>query len=268
MSRLIFVFDAFSKSLFFFILTSILFSCGTTSKDLTCFKTLKTDTSISKLISNNFESKIQKSDVLSISVSSLNKELDDRFNTVFSSNLSNSGTIIQEPGYQVSNEGFINIHYLGLVKAEGLTRNELKEKLEKDMAIYLKEPIVNIKYLNRKITIIGEVGKPQVLYMPEEQLSVIDAIVISGDFKENANTNDLMVIRDSLGAKNIKHINLQDHSVFTSSYYYLKPNDILYVSKDYKMLAKVDKKKDVQTNISLALSVTSLVVLIFSLLRK
>ena len=257
-----------SKLFCCFIVIGSLFSCGTISKDISCFKTLKSDTTIAKYVTDNFDSKIQQSDVLGITISSLNKELDNQFNAIIPSGSSNTGTGLSELGYSVDVNGFINLHYLGLVKVVGLTRNELKEKLQKDLTPFLKEPIVSVKYLNRKITILGDVAKPQVIYLPEEQISLIDAIVLSGDFNETAATDNIMLIRDSIGTKNIKHVNLQNHSVFSSPSYYLKSNDILYVSKDYKKIVKEDRKKDVQTNLSLLLSITSLVVLIISLIRK
>ena len=256
-----------SKLFCCFIVMVSLFSCGIVSRDISCFKTLKSDTTISKYVATNLESKIQQSDVLSIIISSLNRELDNQFNVTFPSG-SHNGTTAQEPGYTIDENGCINIHYLGLVKVVGLTRSELKEKLQKDLAPFLKEPIVTVRYLNRKITIIGDVARPQVIYMPDEQISLIDAIVMSGDFNETASTDNIMLIRDSTDTKNIRHVNLHNHSVFSSPYYYLKSNDILYVSKDYKKIVKEDRKKDVQTNLSLLLSFTSLVVLIISLIRK
>src|SRR6476620_5556418 len=136
------------------------------------FKTLTKDTTLHGFITNYFESKIQKKDLLGISVSSMNKDLDDRFNLVAVAPA--PGQLVTTAGYLVDSLGFINVHFAGPIKAAGLTRKELKQQLEQALLPYMKEPIITVQYLNHKITVLGEVSRPQVINMPEEQLSLID----------------------------------------------------------------------------------------------
>jgi polysaccharide export outer membrane protein len=121
-----------------------------------------------------------------------------------------------------------------------------------------------VQYLNRKITVLGEVQKPQVLNLPDEQMSLLDAIAYSGDVKEKANRADIMIIRENGTEKKIKHINLEDHSLFSSPWYYLQANDIVYVMADSKKRDDDERRRMLQTTFSLAASGVSLILIIIN----
>ncbi|MEQ1554212.1 MAG: polysaccharide biosynthesis/export family protein [Ferruginibacter sp.] len=237
-------------------------SCKVTSQG-SYFKTLQKDTTLQNFVSNDYESKIIKGDKISISVSSLSPSEDAFFN-----NPASTSSLATTAGYLVQQDGTILLHRLGAIVAEGLTRKELSKKIENGLLPYTKEPIVTVNYLNHKITILGEVSKPQVLNMPEEQISIIDALVLSGDVTPNAIRNNITVIREEGNQKKVKHINLEDHSIFTSSWYYAKPNDIIIVAADNVKYVKEENKKKLQTNLSLVASVVSLVIIILSRIIK
>lgn len=173
-----------------------------------------------------------------------------------------------EKGFLVSEKGTITIHLIGTLRAEGLTRKQLKAMIEEALLPYMKEPIISVEYLNHKVTILGEVMQPAVLNMPTEQMSLLDLIVAGGDVKENANRRDVMVIREENNTKQVKHINLEDHSIFTSPWYYVKPNDIVYVMPDAEKYIKEENRKKLQTNLSLGVSVISLIIIILNIVLK
>ncbi len=158
---------------------------------------------ISGFVSKDFESKIMRGDNLGITIGSLNPDENTKFNS--------AGLIVTErgtvPTYMVQTDGTIRLYRFGNVKVEGLTRRELAAKLINDLVPFLKEPIVNVTFLNHRVTIMGEVGNAQVINMQDEQISVIDAIVLSGDIKETARKDDIMIIRESGNEKKVKHIN-------------------------------------------------------------
>ncbi|MEO6490575.1 MAG: polysaccharide biosynthesis/export family protein [Ferruginibacter sp.] len=231
-------------------------SCSTV-KDTFYFKTLQKDTTITGLVNKELESRIVKGDNLSIAISSLSKEED----IVFNMGTTNQGTV-SPAGFLVDQDGTVTIHKIGKVQAEGLSRKELAATLQKQLLIFLKDPIVTVQYLNHKITVVGEVIKPQVINMPEEQLSLIDVLVISGDLNENARRNDIMIIREKGNEKKVKHINLEDHSIFTSPWYYVQPNDIVVVSPDLEKKERQAKRLRFQSNFSLIISTVSLVLII------
>ncbi len=247
-----------------FLMGALLFSfssCKVTSQSA-YFKTLQKDTTLKGFLSNDYESKIMNGDRLSISVSSLSPVEDALFNSASATNASGEG------GYTVLQDGSILLHRLGTITAAGLTRKELSIKIQNSLLAYTKEPIVAINYLNHKITVLGDVGAPQVLKIPEEQISVIDALVLSGDIKQTAKRNDITIIREEGNEKKVKHINLEDHSIFTSPWYYVKPNDIIIVSTDNEKLVKAERKQKLQNTLSLVASTVSLVIIILGQIFK
>jgi polysaccharide export outer membrane protein len=245
----------------------MMFASCATIKNSRYFSTLTRDTTIRGFVSNDFESKIQKKDILAISISSLSKEMDAQFNEAAASsgNITNTQAA---PGYFVNEKGNILVHHLGVIHVEGLTRRELQEKLQKDLVPYMKEPIASVEYLNHKVTVMGEVEKPQVLNMPNDQMSLIDVIVSSGDMTESANKADILIIRETGNEKQIKHINLENHSIFSSSWYYMQPNDIVYVQSDKMKSDKEEKRRALQTTLSLIVSGVSLLFIIINSLTR
>jgi len=238
-------------------------SC-TTPKNATYFNKLVRDTVIQTNLIKFPELIIQKNDLLGISVSSLNTELDEKFNKT---GMIKSGFQFGD-GFLVNENGSINIHFLGFVQVEGLTRNQLREKLEKDLTPYLKEPIVTIQFLNKKVTVMGEVKAPQVVFLTEEYTPLIDVLVKCGDLGKDAFVNDVMVIRDSINFKQVKHINLEDHSLLSSPWYYVKPNDVVYVKSDISKTYKEERMRSIQTLVSLGVSVFSLIIIILNSIIK
>ena len=116
---------------------------------------------------------------------------------------------------------------LGKLHVEGLTRKQLKDTLQMQLIPWLKDAVVAVGFLNRHVTMLGGIA-PQVLPMPGT-MTVLDALAASGDIGEKGKIDNVLVIRDTGGAKEFKRLNLRDHSIFYSPYYYLRPNDIVYI---------------------------------------
>lgn len=260
----------YTKKYFFTILIAgfgaLFFASCTTPKNAYYFKTLPRDTSINTAVNRSLESLIRKSDQLAINISSLNPEEDKVYNAV---TLTVSGAVAagSPTGYLVDMNGNIQLHRLGNIHAEGMTRRELKNKIETDIKPYLKDPVVTVRYLNRRVTVIGEVAKPQVVPMPEEQLSILEVLSASGDMTLLGKKNNVLVIRETETGKQFKRLNLEDHSIFGSEWYYLKPDDVVYIEPNDKKV-KDEQRQRTQQTVSLALSGLSLVIIILnSLLR-
>ena len=239
-----------------FAVACLLNSCKTT-KNAYYFKTLQKDTTLTGLVNKDLESKIIKGDNLAINITSLNREEDILYNT---------GTTLTQGStagsFLVDLDGNITIHKLGQVKAAGYTRKELAVIIKTSLEIYLKDPIVIVQYLNHKVTVMGEVERPQVINMPDEQISIIDALVISGDVKQNARRDNIMVIREEGNEKKVKILNLENHSIFSSPWYYLQPNDIVYVIPDEEKRQREEKRARFQTNFTIISATISLLVII------
>lgn len=240
----------------------LLYSCGL-SKETAYLQTLSKDTTISSLVNSHFESKIQPGDQLSIIVNSFSSTEDLQFN--------NAAAVSSSPalsGFQVYPDGKVLLHRLGRVTVAGLTRRELAARLEKDLLPFMKDPIVNVGYLNHKVTIIGAVGSPQVLAMPEEALPIFDVLVKSGDISGSGMKDRVMIIRDNGNQKKVKFINLTDHSIFNSPWYYVQPNDIIVVKEDLEKIQKAEKRAKLQANIAFGSSLVALVITIITLVTR
>jgi len=243
------------------ILSGIGLSSCTTTKNTYYFKTLPKDTSINSTVHKGLESKIRKNDLLSIGISSLNRDEDAVYNAAASSGASGSTGNASGSGYLVDMNGNIQLHKLGLLHVEGMTRRELKDKIQKDIQPYLKDPVVNVRYLNHQITVLGEVNNPRVLQMPEEQMSLLEVLVSSGDVSPFARRDNILIIRETGNGKQFKRINLEDHSIFTSEWYYLQPDDVVYVEPNDKKV-KEEKRNKRQQTVSMVLSGVSFAIII------
>ena len=189
----------------FFLFFAIVFGSCKVPQNAYYFKTLKRDTTIN-VAGKGMELKIQKNDLLMVNISSLNREEDIVYNAP-SASLGGTSSM----GYLVDGGGNIQLHKLGLVHVEGMTRTTLKEKIQKDISPYLKDPVVTVRYLNHKITVLGEVVKPQVIQMPEEHLSLLEVLGASGDVSILARRDNILIIRETGNGKEFKRINLEDH---------------------------------------------------------
>jgi polysaccharide export outer membrane protein len=247
-------------------LAGIFFNSCNTPKNAYYFKTLPRDTTINTTVNRAGESLIRKSDQLGINISSLNPEEDKVYNAA-ALTLGSSISGITSNGYLVDMNGNIQLHRLGNMHAEGMTRRELKNKIETEIKPYLKDPVITVRYLNRRITVIGEVIKPQIIPMPEEQLSILEVLGASGDMNLLGRKDNILIIRETETGKQFKRLNLEDQSVFTSEWYYLKPDDVVYVEPNDKKITD-EKRNRTQQTISLAISGLSLAIIILNSLLK
>ena len=244
-----------------FIAAIFLSSCATT-KPNGYFKNLKSDTTLSQIDFNKFEQKITAGDILAIKATSLSSVEDALFNagggesTTFAAGQS-------EGGFLVAEDGSIFLHRLGRVQAAGLSRKELAAKLSRALEpAYMKDVLVTVNFLNHKITVMGAVSKPQVLPLLDEKISVIDALVSSGDIMENGNYKNIMIIREQQDGKLVKHLNLEDKAILTSPWFYLQAGDVLYVQPDYQREINEQKQAKLKGNFALIVSVASFALLI------
>jgi len=205
----------------FLIIGLLMLSSCNTSKKMTYFQDIPNDTTLANLVSKDFEPAIQKGDLLGITVSSLSPENTAIYNAP--QNAEGPAT-----GYLVDKEGNIQFVKLGAIHVDGMTRKELKAKLQNDLIPYLAQPVVAVGFLNRHVTVMGGVS-PQVLPMPGDNMTLLDALAASGDIGEKGRADNVLVIREKDNSKEFKRLNLTDKSVFYSPYFYLKPNDIVYV---------------------------------------
>lgn len=131
--------------------------------------------------------------------------------------------------YLVHKDGTINFPVLGKIDVAGLSKQELAEKLRVEIDKYANGVNVNVQIVNFKITVMGEVARPGVVSIKNDRISVLDVLGSVGDLTINANRKNILVIRDHDGEKEFGRMDLTDPAIFTSPYYYLKQNDVVYV---------------------------------------
>lgn len=208
-------------------------SC-TSTKNTTYFQDIQKDTTLKNLISPNLEPKIQKNDFLNITVASLSPDIafynasQNALPGISATGSSGSQSSSSAGGYLVDQTGNISFVKLGVMHVEGMTQKELKAKLENDLVPYLKDAVVSISFLNRHVTLLGAIT-PHVLSITSDNMTILDALASSGDISERGRVDNILVIREVENGKEFKRLNLTNRTVFYSPYYYLQPNDIVYI---------------------------------------
>ena len=191
------------------------------------------------------ETIIRKNDLLNITVSSLDAKATEIFNAPNLLPVNTSGGRASEIlGYLVGSDGTIQFPILGNVKAEGLTKDQLKTSIQKKLQDQelLKGPIVSVRFLNFRVTVLGEVKNPTAIDVPSEKISLLEAIGLAGDLTIYAKRDNVLVIREKEnGDKEIKRINLNSVELLSSPYYYLKSNDVVYVEPNKSKVASTGR---------------------------
>jgi polysaccharide export outer membrane protein len=225
----------------------------------------------SKKVNNvidNVEPVIQKNDLLSITVSSPNATASQPFNTTVTVSTQSIGyTSTQAAGYLVDQDGYIDMPMLGRIKAAGLTKKGLKESITKTLVDnkYLLYPVVSVRYLNFKVTVLGEVARPMVINVPDEKINILEALGFAGDMTIYARRNNVALIREENGNRVVKRLDMNSGELLSSPYYYLRSNDIIYVEPNN---AKVSASSNTRTWLPAILSGLSLTAVIVDRLTR
>ena len=218
-----------------------------------------------------YDAKIMPKDLLTIVVSCTNPELAIPFNLTVASNagiaVSTSSYVTTQPvlqPYLVDNEGNINFPVLGELKLGGLTKREAEQLIIDKLKPYMKEtPIVTVRMVNYKISVIGEVTRPGTFTISNEKVNLLEALAMAGDMTVYGLRDNVKLIReDANGKQQIVTLDLNKAETILSPYYWLQQNDIIYVTPNK---AKA-RNSDVGNSTSLWFSATSILVAIVSLL--
>jgi len=132
-------------------------------------------------------------------------------------------------GYLVDDEGFIDLPVLGRIEVGGKSRKEVKKILVEQYDKYLNGPVINIKIQNFKVTVLGDVQSPGTFTIPNERVTLLEALGIAGDLAMTGERYNVLVIRDRDGVKTEYRVDLTSKEVLSSPVYYLEQNDVVYV---------------------------------------
>lgn len=227
-------------------------------------------------IKENFELKIQSDDQLAISISSKDRELIEPFNnnTLIGSGSGMNSQYNSQAGvsyFQVDKDGNIEFPIFGTLKASGLTRTELAKVLENRLISqnYIKDPLVSIKIMSFKVTVLGEVKAPGVQNVTGERLTLLEALGMAGDLLPSARRENIMVIREEDGKRKSYMVDLtSSYDVLNSSCYYLQQNDVVYVEPNSAIRVKGSgTMSTVTSTVGMISMLASLVSIIIALSR-
>lgn len=217
-----------------------------------------------------YDAKIMPKDLLTIVVSCTSPELAMPFNLTVASSaniaVNNMNTTVQPilQTYLVSNKGTVDFPVLGELKLGGLTKKEAEQLIVERLKPYIKEiPIVTVRMVNYKISVIGEVARPGTFTINNEKVNLLEALAMAGDMTVHGLRDNVKLIReDTNGKQQIITLDLNKAETILSPYYWLQQNDIVYVTPNK---AKA-RNSDIGNSTSLWFSATSIIVSLASLL--
>lgn len=221
--------------LIFLLLTSIFFSSCVPTKDLIYLQqkdNKESASTVNPVVAKPY--RVQSNDVLSIKLKALDPALVEMFNaTESASGSGQSEQALYFDGYTVDDHGNIRMPVLGEMNVLGYTLEEIRIKIEKKLLdeYFNKEAniFVNVKLAGLRYTVNGEISSPGTRTMFQDKVNVLEAIANSGDITITGNRKDVTIIRQFPHGTEMHSLDLTDINVMNSSYYYLQPNDYIYI---------------------------------------
>jgi polysaccharide export outer membrane protein len=186
--------------------------------------------------------RFQKNDVVSITVSTFDPQLSAPFNLI--SPQLGAGAGMNNPStftsYIVDENGQIDFPVLGKINLYNRTATEAKDELTKLLKAYLKDPVVNIRLVSFRVSVLGEVKQPGTFIVSNDRVTILEALGMAGDLTPFSNRSNILVIREQDGVRQFGELNIQSGDIFASPFYYLKQGDVIYVEP------KKDKEADIR----------------------
>ncbi|WP_411972663.1 polysaccharide biosynthesis/export family protein [Sphingobacterium sp. Lzh-3] len=247
-----------------FAVVLIMFSSCGTRKSMVY---LQTDSSQINTLYEQYVPKIQINDILTIVVTAADPKVTAPFNpmsTMMGANMTQQTDMALRPTYTVDDNGDINLPMLGKMHVAGLTRMQAIDKIRGDLGQYIKDPGVNINFNNFRVSVLGEVARPGSFIMPTERVTLLEALGMAGDLTIRGVRENVMVIREVDGKKNIQRLDLTQQNVVNSPYYYLAQNDVIYVEPNKSQIN--NSKLGANTNV--IISIASLLITVISVLTR
>lgn len=257
-------------SLFLTGLASILiFSCKA-PKPLAGYLDNYKDTTGTDIL-NIPELKIQKGDLLSIQIYSIATDpaVDALYNLPCANGTS-AGQATGTCGFLVDAGGNITHHRFGVIHVDGMTKNQLVSEFVKRLTVQkelLKEPTIVVRFLNYKITVLGEVAHPGTINIPGERVTILEAIGLSGDITQYGKKNEVRVVREINGKREVGTVDLSSGKLFESPFYNLMQNDVVMVDPVKQKAKKADQDMTI-ARIGFVVSMITSAALIYNSFRR
>lgn len=229
------------------VLLAVILAGCTSSRQLTYFQSGNAAEDTIAIL-NRYVPTIKKGDVLSVQVGSLSQEASAFFNPYSAmsqadNNAARNTTTSLPPtsGYLVADSGTIELPLVGKLAVANLTNVEAAEVIRAKLKNYLKEPTVTVRNLNFRVSVLGEVTRPSLFTIPNEQLTLPEALGLAGDLTIYGRRDNVLVIRELGDKRTFARIDLTRRDAFRSPYYSLRSNDIIYVEPGKARITTADR---------------------------
>ena len=224
------------KHLLFLGLLSVSLMGCVTQKKMTYLR--DADASLNDSINAHFtaqsETVIRSGDALTITVSAFDKEAIAPYNLPTATFATpGSAQLTTTPSMQyyiVDEEGFIEFPVLGKIHVAGMKRAEMEQMLKEKLSAQVMEPMVLVNLIGAKVSVLGEVARPGYVYLNRGRLTILEALAACGDLTPYGRRENVLITREVEGKLEIARLDLGDVNLYTSPYYYLQQNDVIYVS--------------------------------------
>ena len=212
---------------------TLLVSACVSTEQLTYFPNEQFTTEAPTYISGQSkEYRLQPRDVVSVLIKTLDEETSAYFNIQ-----SGNGNGFQQVnpaslylnGYSIDSKGRITLPEVGEVEVAGLTLEQAQEVIEKAVGRYVNNATILVKLVSFKVTVLGEVRAPGYYYVYNDQASILEVLGLAGDVTELGNRENITLVRQTAAGKEAILLNLKDADMLSSTYYFLQPNDVVYV---------------------------------------
>ncbi|WP_447641646.1 MULTISPECIES: polysaccharide biosynthesis/export family protein [Chitinophagaceae] len=223
--------------------------------------------------------KIQPDDILNITLQTtdpLAQSTLNQTNSVMSPATSTSGQFpiaggqipigTDGTGFLVNEEGKVTLPVLGKVMLKGLTTEEARNLLQEKANALYKNAVVNVRFVNMKIGVLGEVNRPGYYVMGNEKNTILDALLMAGDLTIYGKRNNLILMRDSAGTMTMRRFSLDSKSLLQQPYFFLKQRDIIYVEPNKAKIQSLNSP--VYTKIGLGVSIVTMLILLWTKIDK
>jgi len=215
------------------------------------------------------EPKIQKNDQLSVQISSA--ALDPEIDALYNQQLTSAGGVggqqqQMQYGYLVDQKGNLELPRIGVIHAEGMTKEQLATEVKNRLKGQLTDPTVVIRFTNFRIIVIGEVGAPGVHTVAVENLTLLEGLALAGDITEFGKKKEVKVIRENNGQRQQGIVDVTSSKMFESPYYQLQQNDVIMVEQTkYKVMQSEQQR--ISQQLGFALSIITSIALLYNIFK-
>ena len=246
------------------VLVILLFSCAS-REDVVYYQNIDNMGQQQKI--DSYEIKIQPDDLLMIIVSAEDPEIALPFNltSIAVQNPGRSGGAIGQPVmqlYLVDAAGSIEFPVLGKLKVGGLSRSEVLQMLQQKIGVYIKSPIINLRVMNFKVSVQGEVNAPGTYTVDSERITLIEALSKARDLTIYGKRNNILIIREIDGSKSYNRVDITKADFINSPFYYLAQNDVVYVEPNQNKI----NGAAIGPNTGVIISITSILITLITLI--